>query len=81
MRRELGFAILRYQIWRPGPFVKAFIAGVPASHRAARRVKEQLLQEIQALTSMGATVGQHQAFFMPTPLPEIPETKEDETNG
>ena len=81
MRRELGFAILRYQIWRPGPFVKAFIAGVPASHRAARRVKEQLLQEIQALTSMGRTVGQHQAFFMPTPLPETPETEEDETDG
>ena len=81
MRRELGFAILRYQIWRPGPFVKAFIAGVPASHRAARRVKEQILQEIQALTSMGTTVGQHQAFFMPTPLPETPETEEDETDG
>ena len=81
MRRELGFAILRYQIWRPGPFVKAFIAGVPASHRAARRVKEQLLQEIQALTSMGPTVGQPQAFFMPTPLPETPETEEDETDG
>ena len=46
-----------------------------------RRVKEQLLQEIQALTSMGRTVGQHQAFFMPTPLPETPETEEDEIDG
>ena len=81
MRRELGFAILRYQIWRPGPFVKAFIAGVPASHRAARRVKEQLLQEIRAINEMGRTVGQPQAFFMPTPLPETPETEEDETDG
>ena len=81
MRRELGFAILRYRIWRPGPFVKAFIAGVPASHRAARRVKEQLLQEIRALTSMGRTVGQPQGFFMPTSLPETPETEEDETDG
>ena len=81
MRRELGFAILRYQIWRPGPFLEAFIAGVPASHRAARRVKEQLLQEIQALTSMGPTVGQPQALFMSIQHPETPETAEGEIDG
>ena len=61
--------------------MKAFIAGVPASHRAARRVKEQLLQEIQAINDMGRTVGQPQAFFMSPHLPEAPETEEDETDG
>ena len=81
IRRELGFAILRYQIWRPGLFVEAFVARVPASHRAARRVKEQLLQEIRGINEMGQTVGQDQAFFMPIPLPETPETKEDEIDG